>query len=188
MADLSITNRFNTVTPIGLPVRRFKNRFNWKYIEMSNGLLDSILCEDVEKCPFGQQRKRINLNDWKYTHLNLKFNSVCFWLQRQVMNIFRWGVCLKIANIVLQIKNSYQVKKKSLCLPEGKILVMSALNFKARVDPSFAYYLPVYSGFLRFTSGAIPAVLWSAWSATGPFWPTYLHISTSIRGTAAQYS
>ena len=51
---------------------------------------------------------------------------------------------------------------------------MSALGFKARVDPHLHASLPAYEGFLRFTSVVTPAGLLLISIAADPFLLTYL--------------
>ena len=44
-------------------------------------------------------------------------------------------------------------------IPLFGLLVMSALGFKARVDPHLSAFLPAHNQYLRFTSGASSADL-----------------------------
>ena len=52
---------------------------------------------------------------------------------------------------------------------------MSALGFKARVDPCLCTFSPLHNGFLRFISGSTPADLLMASMAAGHF--PYLHVA-----------
>ena len=70
-----------------------------------------------------------------------------------------------------------------LLIPLFGLLVMSALDFKAREDPSFYASSPACNGFLRFTSGVTPANLLTA-EQPSLFDPhTWTHTSIEVTRT-----
>ena len=62
---------------------------------------------------------------------------------------------------------------------------MSAMGFKARVDPVHAPW-PECDGFLRFTSGVAPAEIMTASMAPGPWWDSNLVLRVLLHSGSRQ--
>ena len=119
--------------------------------------------------------------------IDLKASGICPGLMQQAcvlqhypLHLFPWKITK--GNIFIFLKKKFGGHKSlswGHSYPCFGLLVMSALGFKARMDPSLGASSPVHNRFLRFTSRVTPADCIEVSMAAKPFWSMYLQMCQS---------